>query len=95
MGPEVQGKEKLEAEIQNHSRVDLAEVGLTRTDNAQVENPCAREVYAEDDGATMVEYVFIVTFVVLLAIAAVRFFGQQVSAQFSDIADSVRPALGG
>lgn len=48
----------------------------------------------EEDGASMVEYVLMVVFVGVLALAAVRFFGQAVSSNFSEIADSVCPAFG-
>lgn len=48
----------------------------------------------EEEGASMIEYVLMVVFVAILALAAVRFFGQAVSSNFSEIAESVCPAFG-
>ena len=42
-----------------------------------------------DEGATMVEYALLVLLIAMIALAALRFLGQTVSVQFSEIAESV------
>lgn len=43
----------------------------------------------EEEGATMIEYALLVALIAIIAIAAVRFLGEQVSQQFSAVAQSL------
>lgn len=43
----------------------------------------------KEEGATMIEYALLVALIAIIAIAAVRFLGQQVSTQFSSVANSL------
>lgn len=43
----------------------------------------------QEEGATMIEYALLVALIAIIAIAAIRFLGRRVSAQFSAVAHSI------
>jgi pilus assembly protein Flp/PilA len=46
----------------------------------------------QEDGASMVEYALLVALIALVAVSAVTLFGESLSGEFSQIADSVAAA---
>ncbi len=48
-----------------------------------------RQDEQKEEGATMIEYALLVALIAVIALAAVRFLGEQVSTQFSNIAASI------
>lgn len=42
----------------------------------------------DDTGASLVEYALLIALIALVAVVAVRFFGTELSTNYSDIADS-------
>jgi len=55
----------------------------------QVEEQSAQEVQEEEHGATMIEYALLVALIAIIALAAIRYLGQNVSRQFSNISTSL------
>ena len=43
---------------------------------------------ADEDGASLVEYALLLALIALVAVVAVRFFGQELSTSYTDIANS-------
>ena len=56
------------------------------TDNKEIEIH-----QEEEEGATMIEYALLVALIAIIAIAAIRFMGNNVSQQFSAVANSIAP----
>jgi pilus assembly protein Flp/PilA len=48
-----------------------------------------RRFVSEDDGAALAEYGILVAFIAVVAITAVTFFGSQISAKFSQYANTL------
>ena len=48
-----------------------------------------RRFVSEDDGAALAEYGILVAFIAIVAITAVTFFGSQISAKFSQYANTL------
>lgn len=48
-----------------------------------------QQVQEEEKGATMVEYALLVALIAIIALAAVRYLGNNVSKQFSNISMSI------
>ena len=44
----------------------------------------------EEEGATMIEYALLVALIAIIALAAVRYLGNNVSKQFSNVATIIR-----
>ena len=51
-----------------------------------------RNLIADEQGASMVEYALLVSLIALIAVAAVQVFGSELSSEFSEIASSVSAA---
>ena len=47
------------------------------------------ETQEEQEGATMIEYALLVALIAIIALAAVRYLGNNVSRQFSNISKSI------
>lgn len=45
-------------------------------------------VGGEEEGASLVEYALLVALIALVAVVAIRFFGQELSTSYTDIANS-------
>ncbi len=54
-----------------------------------------RRFFAEEDGATAVEYAVMVALIVVVALTAIQTLGQQVSDTFQNVSDEISSASGG